>query len=66
MTSTWILKSGNDKIAELITNRSISLNDAINMLGMEQLEKNNADDPDYIYNGFELWFDDLTIELKEE
>lgn len=60
----WILKNGDEVIEEFGTSHSISLEDAIDLCGFENLEKVNIDDADYMYNGKELWYDDLSIERK--
>ena len=58
----WIIKANEEFVAEVITNHSITDDQAIELAGFEKLEKENFDDPDYKYNGKELWFDDLTVE----
>ena len=60
----WILRNRDEIIEEFSTSHSISLDDAIELCGFEELEKVNIFDPDYIYNGNELWYDDLLLERK--
>lgn len=54
-------KENMEKIGEVITNHSISLDDAIDLLGAVRLEKVNSDDPDFLIDGKEIWYDDLEM-----
>ena len=54
-------------LAELIedqrgcSNHSMTLDEALDLVGAEPLEAENSCDPDYILNGVELWYDDLDL-----
>lgn len=43
------------------TNHSMTLDEALDLVGAEPLEAENSCDPDYILNGVELWYDDLDL-----
>jgi len=60
----WVLKNGEEIIEEFATSHSISLEDAIELCGFEKLNTVHIDDPGYKYKGKELWYDDLSLELK--
>lgn len=62
----FIIKSNDEFVAEVITNHSITNEEAFKLAGFEELETENIDDPDYSFEGRELWYDDLTVELSEE
>ena len=68
MTYNFVIinKANAEKIGTVTTNHSISLDEAIDLLGMERLETVNSDDADLSYNGKEYWYDDLEIVLDEE
>ena len=44
-----------ETIANIITNHSMTLDEALDLVGAEPLEAENSCDPDYILNGVELW-----------
>lgn len=50
-----------ETVAEIITNHSMSLDEAIALMGTPY-EKKHDDDPDYIIGGVECWYDDLAME----
>lgn len=49
------------KIAHIITNHSMTLDEAIDLMAYEIVDKEYDDDPDCIINGVECWYDDLDI-----
>ena len=50
-----------ETIANILTNHSMTLDEALDLVGAEPLEAENSCDPDYILNGVELWYDDLDL-----
>ena len=69
MTYTWTLKSNGKLIAILCTGHYISMEEAIRILGLEELEKKDPWDADYLYryaNGetVDVWYDDLTLDME--
>lgn len=50
-----------ETIANILTNHSMTLDEALDLVGAEPLEAKNSCDPDYILNGVELWYDDLDL-----
>lgn len=56
-----INKNTQEVIAEITTNHSMSLDEALDLVA-EPLEKENPWDPDYQINGQEIWYDDCEIE----
>lgn len=59
-----ISKSENKIIAKIITNHSMSLDDAIDLMADEIYEHEPGvwtDDPDYRINGIDCWYDDLDL-----
>lgn len=52
-----------ETIANILTNHSMTLDEALDLVGAEPLEAENSCDPDYILNGVELWYDDLDLVL---
>lgn len=67
-TYTYIIYNAEDleKVGEVVTNHSISFDDALDLLGAERLEKEYFDDPDLSINGQEYWSDDLRMELADD
>ena len=59
-----IINKPNGKvIAEIITNHSMCLDEALEFVpGLKKLNKENPWDPDYEINGEEVWYDDLDME----
>ena len=55
-----------EKVGEVVTNHSISLDDALDLLGAERPEKEYFDDPDLRINGQEYWSGDLRMELADD
>lgn len=68
MTYNFVIinKETAEKVGTVITNHSISLDEAIDLLGMVRLETVSVSDADLSYNGKEYWYDDLDIVLEEE
>lgn len=50
-----------ETIANILANHSMTLDEALDLVGAEPLEAENSCDPDYILNGVELWYDDLDL-----
>ena len=50
-----------ETIANILTNHSMTLDEALDLVGAEPLEAENSCDPDYILNGVELCYDDLDL-----
>lgn len=57
---------GLEKIGEVVTNHSISFDDALDLLGAERIEIENPWDADLRIDGKEYWSDDLCVELEDE
>lgn len=53
-------KNTNEIIAEITTNHSMSLDEAINLAG-EFIPMENIDDPNVLISGKEYWYDDLDL-----
>ena len=68
MNYTFIVynKQNQEKVGEIRTNHSISLDDAIELLDAERIEVVNSDDADLMINGKEVWSNDLDMMLEEE
>ena len=68
MSNSFIIfnKQTLEKIAEVRTNHSISLDEALDLIDVTRLEPVNVWDPDYLINGHEVWYDDLDMTLEEE
>lgn len=58
----WRLYHENELISEFGTNHSISLDDAIELCGLEPVEN---EEYDYIYEDKEIWYDCLRLEIKK-
>lgn len=59
-----IRKSDNSIIAKVITNHSMTLDEAIDLMAEEYYEHEPGvwtDDPDYRINGIDCWYDDLDL-----
>ena len=56
--------NNDEKIAEVITNHSITFEECCTLAGMNKLESYSLDDPDYELNGHHYWFDDLEMRLE--
>lgn len=56
-----INKNTQEVIAEITTNHSMSLDEALEFVADEILEKENPWDADYIINGKEIWYDDCDM-----
>lgn len=50
-----------ETVAEIITDHSMSLDEAIGLVGTPY-DKQYDDDPDYIIGGMECWYDELAME----
>ena len=50
-----------ETIAKHPYQHSMTLDEALDLVGAEPLEAENSCDPDYILNGVELWYDDLDL-----
>ena len=55
-----------EKVGEVITNHSISLDEALDLLGAEKLQIENPWDPDYLIDGKEIWYDDLEMTADDD
>lgn len=66
MEMKWNLKQNGKTVAKLTTNHSISLEDALVMIGADNPERRYEDDPDYIINGVGCWYWDMTLEPADE
>ena len=47
-------------IAEIITNRSLTIEEALDLVGT-RVEREYHDDPDYIVNGCEVWIEECDM-----
>lgn len=59
-------KTNFEKVAEVITNHSISIEDALRLIGAEYVEIENPWDADLIIDGKKYWSDDLEMELEDD
>lgn len=51
----------NDTIAEIITNRSMTVEEALDLVGT-RVERVYDDDPDYVVDGREVWAEECDIQ----
>ena len=51
----------NDTIAEIITNRSMTVEEALDLVGT-RVERVYDDDPDYVVDGREVWVEECDIQ----
>ena len=60
----WIVNNNGKVIAWFINDRSMTKDEALELIGMEkqEQEKEHIDDPDYRFDGRDFWYDDLTVE----
>jgi hypothetical protein len=58
----WTICNNGAVIGWLINDRSVTKDEALDMIGMTKQEKENIDDPDCRFGGRDFWYDDLTVE----
>ena len=58
----WTICNNGTVIELLINNSSVTKDEALDLIGMEKLNKEHIDDPDYTFKGRDFWYDDLTVD----